>query len=102
MLSKNLQQCLDETEKTASKYYDKYVNAFDELGCPDDIRNAYCEIAKNNWQLRAVLQHIKEYGAIHNPDTCSACAHNDINHNQVLQKTYKKYKKWIAIIVSNT
>lgn len=95
MLSKTLTQWFAETERVSSLYQERYAQAFDDPSCSAEIRNAYCKVSKNNWALRDVLGHIIRYGAIHTPEKCAACAHNEINHNQKLRRTYDIYARWI-------
>jgi hypothetical protein len=94
MLSKSLDQWIQEAREYSRFYYERYANMFDDRGCPDNTRKHYCEVSQSYWKLYDVLIHIKRYGSPYNKDKCSACNH-DKKHVQEIFATYQRYERWI-------
>ena len=94
MLSKSLEQWIQEAQEYSSFYYERYAAAFDDRGCPDATRGYYGKVSQAYWNLYDVLVHIKKYGSPYNKDKCSACNHNK-DHVKKIFETYQKYERWI-------
>lgn len=94
MLSKTIEEWIEETTKYASQYYDKYA---DVLGHPTKYPRehamAYCNVSHEYYKLSVVLKHLQTYGGIYVPEKCRFC--NDLDHIKKIQTTYLKYEKWI-------
>jgi hypothetical protein len=101
MFTKTVKEFLKETELSAVIFYERYIHAFEDRSCNEATQKAYCQFAKNNYELRDVLQHIESYGKVRSAKKCAACKHNE-KHVTDLQATYKKYKKWVDSAIKNS
>jgi len=93
-MSKSLKEWYEEATKASNFAYNRYVQAFGDLSCPDHLRKSYGEIAEANWNFRDMISHIDTFGTIFAPEKCAACR-NNTKHQIKMHNAYSRHKKLI-------